>query len=348
MADSSVVPMATASCATLDAGEATELASPSCARRFTRGRKRFRLRAVMLIGVLSAVVMWSAWQGSSSDATRSLRGDAAAVTPATPPQDDYALALTGRRLAALHGKQNCTAQPETDLSILGNIVGSELCTSRTDEECLYCCTTFDKTAGVPVYFLVMLYMFLGLAIICDDYFCESLDAISEALNLSEDVAGATFMAAGSSAPELFTAIVTVLITGGSEGLGTIVGSAIFNIMIIVGVTAMFAGQELKVWWYPLTRDCVVYFLSIVLMVWAIADKSVEWWESAVLVACYGGYIALMVYNEAIVKRVKQFEARLESRKASKNTKTAVPVPGQCAASRCIVIVHGDGDEALTS
>ena len=48
------------------------------------------------------------------------------------------------------------------------------------------------------------------------------------------------MAAGSSAPELFTAIVTVLITGGSEGLGAIVGSAVFNIMIIVGLTAVVA------------------------------------------------------------------------------------------------------------
>lgn len=130
-------------------------------------------------------------------------------------------------------------------------------------------------------------MFLGLAIICDDYFCESLDAISEALNLSEDVAGATFMAAGSSAPELFTAIVTILITGGSEGLGTIVGSAIFNIMIIVGVTAIFAGQKLKVWWYPLCRDCLVYFLSIGLMVWAIFDKKVSWCcLVVVVVACH--------------------------------------------------------------
>ena len=39
------------------------------------------------------------------------------------------------------------------------------------------------------YILVVLYTFLALAIICDEYFCESLEAISTALNLSEDVAG---------------------------------------------------------------------------------------------------------------------------------------------------------------
>lgn len=50
-------------------------------------------------------------------------------------------------------------------------------------------------------------MFLALAIVCDDYFVPALEEISEALELSPDVAGATFMAAGGSAPELFTSLV---------------------------------------------------------------------------------------------------------------------------------------------
>jgi Ca2+/Na+ antiporter len=147
--------------------------------------------------------------------------------------------------------------------------------------------------------LVTIYTFLALAIICDEYFCESLEAISEALSLSEDVAGATFMAAGSSAPELFTAIVTTLITGGSAGLGTIVGSAVFNIMIIVGVTALCAGQQLKIYWYPLMRDSMVYVISIVMMVCVMADFKVTAVESGILVAAYFGYIAIMVYNKQI-------------------------------------------------
>jgi len=151
----------------------------------------------------------------------------------------------------------------------------------------------------------MLYMFVGLAIICDDYFTESLDKISEALGLSEDVAGATFMAAGSSAPELFTAIISVLITGeerlsnkpnilsnletfitkrlsdmlgGSEGLGTIVGSAVFNIMVIVGATAYAAcegGKVLRLAWYPLARDSFIYFISIITMLIVMNDFKVN-------------------------------------------------------------------------
>uniref|UniRef100_A0A8B9HZX2 Solute carrier family 24 member 6a n=1 Tax=Astyanax mexicanus TaxID=7994 RepID=A0A8B9HZX2_ASTMX len=53
-------------------------------------------------------------------------------------------------------------------------------------------------------------MFYALAIVCDVYFVPSLEKICENLHLSEDVAGATFMAAGSSAPELFTSLIAKL------------------------------------------------------------------------------------------------------------------------------------------
>lgn len=53
----------------------------------------------------------------------------------------------------------------------------------------------------------------------------SLEEFSQRLQLSEDVAGATLMSAGSSAPELFTAILGVFIAKGDIGTGTIVGSA---------------------------------------------------------------------------------------------------------------------------
>ena len=83
----------------------------------------------------------------------------------------------------------------------------------------------DGPGGAIVYAFLMFYIFCGLAIICDDYFCESLDAISEDLGLSADVAGATFMAAGSSAPELFVSLADNVFAKEpkSLGVGTIVG-----------------------------------------------------------------------------------------------------------------------------
>lgn len=194
------------------------------------------------------------------------------------------------------------------LSLAGAMSGQSTCPDANGVgvcEKGTCCGSTDNVGGVILYTLIMLYMFLGLAIICDDYFCESLDIISDELGLSDDVAGATFMAAGSSAPELFTAVVTVLVTGGSEGLGAIVGSAVFNIMVICGITAKCAGGSLVIWWYPLTRDAIVYSISVIALLVVLLDYKVTVFESAFLIMCYGLYIFLMVKNAAIVKWIKQ-------------------------------------------
>lgn len=53
--------------------------------------------------------------------------------------------------------------------------------------------TFSKLqhGGIIIHILVAVFTFLGLAIVCDDYFVSSLDRICEELKLSPDVAGAT-------------------------------------------------------------------------------------------------------------------------------------------------------------
>ena len=50
-------------------------------------------------------------------------------------------------------------------------------------------------------------MFGALASVCDDYFVPSLEQITNKLHMGSDVAGATFMAAGSSAPPLFASLI---------------------------------------------------------------------------------------------------------------------------------------------
>jgi len=94
---------------------------------------------------------------------------------------------------------------------------------------------------IILYLFVLIIAFYLLAIVCEDFFIGSLDAISDKLKLPSDVAGATLMAVGSSAPELFTALFALFRAGnhGDVGAGTIVGSAIFNILVIIGVSASF-------------------------------------------------------------------------------------------------------------
>ncbi|XP_014840565.1 PREDICTED: sodium/potassium/calcium exchanger 3-like [Poecilia mexicana] len=156
-----------------------------------------------------------------------------------------------------------------------------------------------KNGAVLLHALCAIYMFYALAIVCDDYFVPSLEKISENLQLSEDVAGATFMAAGSSAPELFTSLIGVFITKGDVGVGTIVGSAVFNILVIIGLSGIFAGQTVVLTWWSLFRDSCYYILSVLALIMVIYDDRVYWWESLVLMTMYGIYIIIMKFNSQI-------------------------------------------------
>merc|ERR1712168_715315 len=112
----------------------------------------------------------------------------------------------------------------------------------------------------------------ALALVCDHYFVPTLDVIIERWGISDDVAGATFMAAGGSAPELFTSIIGVFLTQSSVGIGTIVGSAVFNILFVLGACAFVVGSikdpktgqptVLNLTWFPLTRDTVFYIIAL--------------------------------------------------------------------------------------
>ena len=68
-----------------------------------------------------------------------------------------------------------------------------------------------QNGWVILYILGLVYMFVALAIVCDEFFVPALDVIIDVIGCSEDVAGATFMAAGGSAPELFTSVIGVFV-----------------------------------------------------------------------------------------------------------------------------------------
>lgn len=152
---------------------------------------------------------------------------------------------------------------------------------------------------LALHVFCILVIFIALAIVCDDFFVPSLEAISEKLDLSEDVAGATFMAAGSSAPELFTSVAGVTVES-DVGIGTIVGSAVFNLLVIIALTAALAGKVLQLDWRPLMRDSFCYALSIGFFSWFAWDGKFELYESIILLALYFLYIVLMKFNSRLM------------------------------------------------
>jgi len=84
-----------------------------------------------------------------------------------------------------------------------------------------CVAPAEPKALAVLYCLGVLYMFIGLAIIADDFFVPALDIVGDNLGLSPDVSGATLMAAGGSAPELFTSLVGTFLRS-DVGFGAIV------------------------------------------------------------------------------------------------------------------------------
>uniref|UniRef100_A0A8C3XN76 Solute carrier family 24 member 4 n=1 Tax=Chelydra serpentina TaxID=8475 RepID=A0A8C3XN76_CHESE len=163
-------------------------------------------------------------------------------------------------------------------------------------------TNKERQEGAVLFHIIgALYMFYALAIVCDDFFVPSLEKICEKLHLSEDVAGATFMAAGSSTPELFASVIGVFITHGDVGVGTIVGSAVFNILCIIGVCGIFAGQVVRLTWWSVFRDSVYYTLSVILLIIVSVPLNISGWESLILIVMYFFYILIMKYNVKMQK-----------------------------------------------
>jgi Ca2+/Na+ antiporter len=111
--------------------------------------------------------------------------------------------------------------------------------------------------------------------------------ITERLDLPQDVAGATFLAVGSSAPELFANLADTFVYKNDIGSSTVVGSAVFNVLIGCGVGAYCYAPEATIPKYSVYRDGGFYALGIFIITLVFLDGEVRWYESLVLVS--GGF-----------------------------------------------------------
>ncbi|XP_041041228.1 sodium/potassium/calcium exchanger 2 [Carcharodon carcharias] len=162
-----------------------------------------------------------------------------------------------------------------------------------------------RKGAILLHILGMIYMFIALAIVCDEFFVPSLTVIIDKLQISDDVAGATFMAAGGSAPELFTSLIGVFISHSNVGIGTIVGSAVFNILFVIGMCAIFSKEILHLTWWPLFRDVSFYIVDLILLILFFRSNSIVWWESVILLSAYGCYVIFMKFNVVLERWVKK-------------------------------------------
>lgn len=157
--------------------------------------------------------------------------------------------------------------------------------------------TANNKGWVIIHIAIIAYMLLGLNTVCDAYFTGALDEMVIQWKVKPDVAGATFMAAGGSAPELFTSLIGTNVSENDIGFGTIVGSAVFNVLFVIGLCGFAAKEAIDLTWWPLFRDCTYYIFSLTLLaIFSSSGQEIELWEAIVLFLTYVGYCIIMYFN----------------------------------------------------
>lgn len=167
--------------------------------------------------------------------------------------------------------------------------------------------TFDQLGKGAIIFHVIgvIYSFTALCIVCDKFFVPSLDVIIKKLNIPSDVAGATFMAVGVSAPGLVTSFTSVFAVSFYNDDRLVIGAATFKILFVIGLCSLLSKTVLRLTWWPLFRDCIFYSISIIALVLIFLDDRVFWWEAGLLLCIYAVYVTFMRWNEDVEKAVKR-------------------------------------------
>ncbi len=162
-----------------------------------------------------------------------------------------------------------------------------------------------------VYVLALLLSFYLMAKIVDGYFIDSLDRIAKRLDMSSDAAGATLMAVGSSAPELFIALIAVLKPGEHEaiGMGTIVGSAIFNILVITGFVGIV--RKSKIPWQGASRDLFFYTVTIIVLILFFLNGELNTLETVIMIVFYFVYVLIVIFWKKLFPKISSKEIEIE-------------------------------------
>mmetsp|Transcript_5148 Transcript_5148/g.14522 ORF Transcript_5148/g.14522 Transcript_5148/m.14522 type:complete len:563 (-) Transcript_5148:46-1734(-) len=148
------------------------------------------------------------------------------------------------------------------------------------------------------------YMLLGLNTVCDVYFTGAIEVGVEEYEIKPDIAGATFMAAGGSAPELFTSLIGATVAVNDVGFSTIVGSAVFNVLFVIGMCGYVAPGRVELTWWPLFRDCSYYAFGLGLLATFASNEQIAFHEAAILFCAYILYCVVMWFSETLEDVIK--------------------------------------------
>ncbi|XP_050360487.1 sodium/potassium/calcium exchanger 4-like [Nymphalis io] len=184
----------------------------------------------------------------------------------------------------------------TKTEVVGNIM-QEVERSSEDSVNSFPVSIFDdeelRSGAFILYVMFGIYAFTLLAIVCNDYFIPCVEMICEDLKIPQNVAAATFMSVATSCPEFFVNVISTFLTKSDMGIGTIVGSAIFNLLGVAAVGSLAAVAPIAIERRPVTRDVLIYMINVGVLVAIVWDGQVVWYEATVLGILYITYFLFM-------------------------------------------------------
>lgn len=145
--------------------------------------------------------------------------------------------------------------------------------------------------GIPISVLLVV-LGLGLLVAGANFFVLSAVAIAKLFNLSDVVIGLTIVAIGTSLPELITSIVASYNNEADIAVGNVVGSNIFNILGILGITALIT--PISSGGISLFDFGVMLLTAILLLPLAITNNKISRVEGALLTVGYVIYIYFLL------------------------------------------------------
>ena len=196
-------------------------------------------------------------------------------------------------------------------------------------ETLWLETIDSHPGGVLLEIMMFVYCFCALALVCDNYLVLSLETFCVRFHIREDVAGATFMALGSAAPELIISSVNTIQGESDLGVGAIVGSGMLAFSVLPGLCALVAGKDLWLKRRPLARDSLMYLLALICLVVFFRDGFIELWEAATLLTLYVAYVCLVVLSPGVrskwraKQRRQQYDGEVKEAMAAGADRTAL-------------------------
>lgn len=153
-------------------------------------------------------------------------------------------------------------------------------------------TVIKKMKPLKAAFLVL----LGLAclIVGSNLFVESASAVAKSLGVSDAMIGLTIVAGGTSLPELATSVVAAMKGRSSIAIGNVIGSNVFNILMILGITGVICPMDL----HGITLVDMGVLFGSMLLLWGFSytKYTVARWEGALLTVLFGCYMSWLIYQ----------------------------------------------------